>query len=110
MNVISSRRARATGTTVLVIDNRDGSFDADDDLGWFTLCEPHGNFCSHPTRKLAEEWAPHPDEWCPTCQEPDEDRDETGRQERAEELAAEPDDPAWSAWAAGRPLPERTHR
>lgn len=67
MNVVSSRRSRSTGTTVAVIDNRDGSFDAGDDLGWFTLCEDHGGVCSHPTRKLAESWAPVPDEWCPDC-------------------------------------------
>lgn len=69
MNVVSSRRARSTGTVVSVIDNRDGSFDADDDLGWFTLCEDHGGVCSHPTRKLAESWAAAPEDWCPTCQE-----------------------------------------
>jgi hypothetical protein len=67
--VIQERRARSTGTIVQVIDNRDGSFDSDDDLGWFTLCVDHGGVCSHPTRKLALHWAPAPDEWCPTCQE-----------------------------------------
>lgn len=68
VNVISSHRSRSTGTTVDVIDNRDGSFDTGD-LGWFTLCEDHGGVASHPTRKLAVSWAPVPDEWCPECQE-----------------------------------------
>ncbi len=67
--VISSRRSRATGTMVDVIDNRDGSFDSGDDLGWFTVCRDHGGVCSHPTRRLAESWASVPDEWCPGCQE-----------------------------------------
>jgi len=67
--VVSERRARITGTLVQVIDNRDGSFDSGDDNGWFTCCVDHGGVCSHTTRRLAEEWAPHPDEWCPTCQE-----------------------------------------
>jgi len=67
MATISTSRSRATGTMVSVIDNRDGGFDAGD-LPWFTLCEYHGGVASHPTRKLAESWAPVPDEWCPGCQ------------------------------------------
>jgi len=71
INEIARRRSRRTGTVVVLIDNRDGSFDATD-LPWFTLCEDHGGIASHPTRKLAAEWAPVPDEWCPGCQaEPD---------------------------------------
>lgn len=66
MIVIKERKNRLTGTTVLVIDNRDGSFD-DTDLPWFTLCDDHGNICSHPTRKLALWHAPSP-EWCGECQ------------------------------------------
>lgn len=69
ITVIQERRARSTGTVVQVIDNRDGSFDRDDDNGWFNLCVDHGNIVSHETRKLALHWAPAPDEWCPTCQE-----------------------------------------
>jgi len=70
IKVIARHKSRITKTMVSVIDNRDGSFDADDDLGWFTLCEDHGGVCSHPTRRLARDWASVPDEWCPTCQEP----------------------------------------
>ena len=51
-----------------MVDNRDGSFDADD-LPWFTVCVDHGGVCSHPTRKLAALHAPVPDEWCPGCQD-----------------------------------------
>jgi hypothetical protein len=68
--VLVTRTARSTGTAVSVIDNRDGSFDSGDPNGWFTLCEPHGGVASHPTRRLAFDWAPHPDQWCPTCQQP----------------------------------------
>jgi hypothetical protein len=67
-NVVSSRKARSTGTVVEVIDNRDGSYDTGD-LGWFTECVDHGNNCSHLTRKLAEYFASAPEIWCPTCQE-----------------------------------------
>lgn len=68
--VIAQHRSRVTGTVVSVIDNRNGSFDVSDDLGWFTLCEDHGGVCSHPTRKLAVFWSSVPDQWCPTCQDP----------------------------------------
>jgi hypothetical protein len=67
--IVSSHRSRITGTQVDIVDNRDGSFDADDDNGWFTVCTDHGGVCSHPTRKLATAWAPVPNEWCPDCQD-----------------------------------------
>jgi hypothetical protein len=38
----------------------------------------------------------------------DEDRDETGRQERAEELADYEVSPEWKAWLHGGPYPERS--
>ena len=66
--VISRHKTRATGTTVEVIDNRDGGFDTSDENGRFTVCVDHGGVCSHPTRKLAAEWASVPDQWCPACQ------------------------------------------
>lgn len=67
--IVAERRARTTGTVVQVVDNRDDSFDASEgELGWFTVCVDHGGVCSHPTRRYAEDWAAHPDEWCPTCQ------------------------------------------
>jgi hypothetical protein len=67
MRVVSEHRARATGTTVQVVDNRDGSFDFDD-LPWFTVCVDHGGVCSHETRRDAASWASVPDQWCPICQ------------------------------------------
>lgn len=65
--VITVRRSRRTGTTVALIDNRDESFDVGG-LPWITLCEDHGNYCEHETRKLAESHAPEPDQWCAGCQ------------------------------------------
>lgn len=67
--VVSRTKSRQTGTTVEVIDNRDGMFDSDDPNGWFNLCVEHGGVCSHSTRELAKRFAPVPREWCPTCQE-----------------------------------------
>lgn len=80
MNVVLTRRARATGTTVLLIDNRDQSFEnvgmaatAEQqrqnvrEARWATLCDEHGGYVLHGTRQLAEGWLPHPDEWCDGC-------------------------------------------
>lgn len=67
--VVQRRRSRQTGTTVEIIDNRDGHFDSDDPNPWFCLCVEHGGVVSHETRHLAEAFAPVPREWCPTCQE-----------------------------------------
>jgi len=38
---------------------------------WSTVCEPHGGVTSHPTKTLALAHAPHPEDWCPTCQDND---------------------------------------
>jgi hypothetical protein len=73
MNATASRprttKSRQTGTTVEIVDNRDGNFDADDPNGWFTVCVEHGGVCSHETRAIAASFAPVPREWCPTCQD-----------------------------------------
>lgn len=73
MNVVRSSKARSTGATVLLIDNRDASFEVDDALGneasWATLCETHGNYVLHQTRKLAESFMSVPEEFCADCQE-----------------------------------------
>lgn len=68
--VVTSRRARSTGTTVELIDNREGYFEAGG-LGWITVCVEHGNYCEHETRKLAESFLAAPEEWCEACK-PDE--------------------------------------
>lgn len=52
-----------------LIDNRQGILDADTDgIEWFTVCVDHGGCVGHPTRRLAEEWLSHPEDWCPACQ------------------------------------------
>jgi len=66
--VVSEHRSRITGTTVQIVDNRDGSFDCGDPNGWFTVCVDHGGVCSHMTRRDATMFAPVPNEWCPVCQ------------------------------------------
>lgn len=64
--VVRETKARSTGTTIWVIDNRDGSFDSAD-LGWFTLCCTHGMVCSHESRRVAMDFASAPEEWCQEC-------------------------------------------
>lgn len=61
--IIVERTVRATSTVVQIVWN--GS--ADPDQPWETICVPHGGVCSHQTRKDAEAWMPHPDEWCEVC-------------------------------------------
>lgn len=66
--LILERRVRATGTYVQLVDR--GADDPDTLAGdhrWETICSEHGGVCSHETRKLAEGWLPHPDEWCEDC-------------------------------------------
>lgn len=67
--ITQERRARSTGTTIQIADNRDGSVDQDDPNNWFTICVEHGGVCSHPSLQLAREWAAEPEGWCPGCQE-----------------------------------------
>lgn len=75
--VRQARRARATGTTVLVEDLGHPDADwmsADPEYRWGTLCigsldVPHSGLCEHPTLGLARAHAAHPEEWCCDCQE-----------------------------------------
>lgn len=75
MNVVKESKSQRTGTTVLLIDNRDGSFEAHEgspepeSMRWATLCDDHGNFVVHGTRKLAESFMPVPDQFCEVCQD-----------------------------------------
>ena len=64
--VYLERKCRATGTLVALAAP---GVEAEVDEGWMTLCVDHGGVVGHSTRKLAEQWLSHPDEWCPTCQE-----------------------------------------
>lgn len=38
---------------------RDGEYE--------TICDAHGDVCSHPTLVLARRFAPYPEEWCEYC-------------------------------------------
>jgi hypothetical protein len=64
--LVKRGRNRATRTIVEVIDNREGSFE-DGGLAWVTLCDDHGNYCEHETRRLAMDHSRDPSGWCATC-------------------------------------------
>ena len=63
IDVVLERRCRATGTVVYL----EFAPEADADQPWQTVCEDHGGVCCHSTRKLAERFLSHPDEWCEDC-------------------------------------------
>lgn len=65
----SLREQRLVG----VYDGREGSGGVEDDLRWYTLCllpgEKHGGLVYHRTRKTAEDWASHPQDYCEGCRD-----------------------------------------
>lgn len=58
--MLIERRCRATGTLVVL------AWNASDET-YETICVDHGGVCSHETRKLAESFLSHPEEWCEDC-------------------------------------------
>ena len=72
MRVVRQSRSRRTGTLVLLIDNRDGSFeDGEPDYRWATMCDDHGNYVLHATKEIATSFLPVPDEFCHDCADED---------------------------------------
>ena len=63
---VASRRSRATGTTVVLLRGPESEMT---DYPYLLLCDEHGGICEFETRRSAETFLSHPDEWCPTCQE-----------------------------------------
>jgi len=60
--LVVERRARSTKTVVQLWKNFD-------EMKWTTLCVDHGGLVGHETRKDAAGWLSEPQNWCPTCQE-----------------------------------------
>jgi hypothetical protein len=83
VRIASETVSRRTGSTVLLVDNRDESFEAmgDDGLGnsllpcgrWATVCDTHGNYVLHSTRRIAESFVPVPDQFCEECRTEDDE-------------------------------------
>lgn len=61
------------GTVIRIVDNRDESFESFEGMedageaSFATLCETHGNYVLHATRKLANDFRTVPEEWCEDC-------------------------------------------
>jgi hypothetical protein len=73
---VSARRNRATGTLIVVIDDRSGRWSSDSlaDYGdgtapWWTVCDDHGVLIQHQSRRLATAHAAAPEGWCEGCME-----------------------------------------
>jgi hypothetical protein len=63
------RKARSTGTHVGLYRSDESGIESDPDYPWSIVCEEHAGVTCHRTRKDAESYLSHPEEWCPTCQE-----------------------------------------
>mgnify|MGYP003144231915 CR=1 FL=1 len=71
-SVVSERKARSTGATIRVLDNRKQQWFQWDDHHpekWWTECTTHGFTASHDTRAHAVGWASEPEMWCDECQQ-----------------------------------------
>lgn len=67
--LLQYRQARSTGTHVSIYDNaKAGLDDEDGEMPFSTVCEDHGGVINHRNITKARDWAPAPEEWCPSCQ------------------------------------------
>ena len=66
MKVLEERKARSTGTTVRLIDNRDKGYKEEGEK-WYIECATHGYSDAHTGRMIAEEHLAHPENWCDVC-------------------------------------------
>lgn len=57
------RKARSTGRYVGVYDGAEADLDTAGGR-WQTICEDHGQICSHDTLRVARYMASAPEEWC----------------------------------------------
>ena len=57
---------RLTGGFVGVYDGEPGGYDTDAGR-WQTVCEEHGQICSHQTLDVALAFGHQPEEWCEAC-------------------------------------------
>ena len=67
--VVLYRKARSTGTHVGLYRSYESGFESDPEWPWSTVCDEHGGIVCHATRKAAETFLSHPEDWCPTCKD-----------------------------------------
>lgn len=61
------RHARSTKTLVSIYDGEPANLDTEAGR-WQTVCETHGNICSHETFATAVSHLSQPEGWCEDCQ------------------------------------------
>jgi hypothetical protein len=66
--IVAYRRARSTGTHVGLYKSAEAGIESDPDYPWSTVCEEHAGVVAHHTRREAESYLSHPEDWCPVCQ------------------------------------------
>jgi hypothetical protein len=64
---VITRKNRITGTRITMGTQAEMGMDDPDDLPYITLCEDHGELCSHPNYRFALRHMSMP-EWCSECQ------------------------------------------
>jgi len=63
-------RSRKTGTLVILVQSDEGGIESDPELPWSLVCVDHGGCVCFETQRQARDHLSHPDDWCPTCQDP----------------------------------------
>lgn len=61
---VLERRCRTTGTVVALAAP---GVELEASEGWVTICRDHSGCMCHDSRRLAEQWWSHPEDWCPDC-------------------------------------------
>lgn len=64
--IVQRRKARSTGTTVLVCEAESQGFDPDGGK-YASCCETHSTIVNHENLKIALAHATSPEEWCEEC-------------------------------------------
>jgi hypothetical protein len=67
--IAAYRKVRSTGTHVGLYKADDAGIESDPRTPWATVCIEHGGVVCYETRKAAESYVAHPEQWCPVCQE-----------------------------------------
>jgi hypothetical protein len=64
--LVATWKNKVTGAQISVYHGLQSGYDADPETPWVTICEDHGDTCSHGSLRLAKAHAAIP-EWCSTC-------------------------------------------
>lgn len=68
LKIVLRRKNRATGATIVVVDNRDGGYDGGTrDRGYVCVCTKHGDDRVFPGRRAARYAMAQSADWCSGC-------------------------------------------